>query len=73
MKIIKIATILFVLSVAGSNAFAETKQDCSAMESDTGVKIVENLQNLEEEGKFSENVSKIKIRNLESENSSIYG
>tara|TARA_Y100001960_G_scaffold297493_1_gene343939 strand:+ start:633 stop:839 length:207 start_codon:yes stop_codon:yes gene_type:complete len=63
MKIIKISTILFVLSIGGTNAFAETKQDCAAMKSDTGVKLVEKIkckmENSDQNASFGEKIKNI--------------
>jgi len=63
MKIIKISTILFVLSITGSNAFGETKQDCAAMESDTGVKLIEKIKCKMESSDQNASFSK-KIKNI---------
>ena len=41
MKLLKLIPVLFVLTLFNTNSFAETKNDCSSIKADTGVKIYE--------------------------------
>ena len=44
MKLLKLIPVLFVLTLFNTNSFAESKRDCSAIKTDTGVKMYEKLR-----------------------------
>ena len=44
MKLLKIIPVLFIITLYNTNSFAESKRDCSAIETDTAVKMYEKLR-----------------------------
>ena len=44
MKLLKLIPVLFIITLYNTNSFAESKRDCSAIKTDTGVKIYEKLR-----------------------------
>ena len=41
MKLLKLIPVLFIITLYNTNSFAESKRDCSAIKTDTGVKMYE--------------------------------
>ena len=63
MKLIKFTTLLIILLLSFTNAFADTKKDCSAMKADTGFKMVKKLKCKMDSGAKNESFGK-KLKNI---------